>query len=98
MNYGKIQNKKRQAMMCLQSNRLREACEIFTEICQMNSADPETWYFLGITHGQLGRLNEALECCRRAIALGPTFAPAYMALGNVLQLQGVFDEAVRNYQ
>ena len=41
-----------------------------------------------------GKLDEALACYRRALALKPDFAAAHNNLGNTLMDQGKLDEAV----
>ncbi len=45
-----------------------------------------------------GRLDEAAECYRRAIAQNPDYSDAYTNLGHVLQRQGKLDEAIPLYR
>ncbi len=53
-------------------------------------------------HGNMlkesGRLDEAVESYRQAIALKPDFAEAYGDLGNVYKEQGKLDKAIASYQ
>jgi tetratricopeptide (TPR) repeat protein len=45
-----------------------------------------------------GRLDEATDHYRRAIALRPEYAPAYNNLGTALRAKGRLDEAIATYQ
>ena len=45
-----------------------------------------------------GRLDEAVACYHKAVALKPDFAEAHNSLGNALKDQGQFDEAQRAYE
>ena len=45
-----------------------------------------------------GKLDEAAEHFRRALALVPFMAPAHIGLGSALELQGKLDEAIREYE
>jgi tetratricopeptide (TPR) repeat protein len=45
-----------------------------------------------------GRLDDAIDHYRRAIALQPTYAPAYNNLGAALHAKGRHDEAIASYQ
>ena len=49
---------------------------------------------LGVIYKISGRLPLALDCYKRAIQISPDFQPAYLNLGNLLQLQGNFAEAL----
>jgi tetratricopeptide (TPR) repeat protein len=49
---------------------------------------------LGTTRQEAGRLDEAAEAFRHALALEPDYAPAHNSLGSVLRQQGHHDEAI----
>lgn len=51
----------------------------------------------GIALAQAHRLDEALACYERAIALQPDFAVAHCNRGNLLKDRGRFDEALASY-
>jgi tetratricopeptide (TPR) repeat protein len=53
---------------------------------------------LMIESGDVGLLDEAGSLLRRAIAVAPGLAPAINSLGNVLRLQGDFEDALSCYQ
>ncbi|WP_413161053.1 tetratricopeptide repeat protein [Capilliphycus salinus ALCB114379] len=44
-----------------------------------------------------GNFAVAIAICERAILLQPSWAPAYVTLGNVRQAQGMLDAAIRSY-
>ena len=44
-----------------------------------------------------GQFATAIASCEQAILLQPTWAPAYVTLGNVRQAQGLLDAAIRSY-
>jgi hypothetical protein len=56
------------------------------------------WYNLGTLLGAHGRIQEALEPARRAVALRPGFSPAHNQLGNVYYFLGRKDEALGEYR
>src|SRR5262245_3976831 len=54
----------------------------------------EAHTFLGWTYGMMGRLEEAIEECHRAIALDPEYGNPYNDIGVYLMQQGKLDEAI----
>lgn len=54
----------------------------------------EAHTFLGWTYSYLDRLDEAIEECRRAIALDPDFGNPYNDIGSYLMKQGKLEEAI----
>jgi 2-polyprenyl-3-methyl-5-hydroxy-6-metoxy-1,4-benzoquinol methylase/Flp pilus assembly protein TadD len=56
------------------------------------------YYNLGNALKALGRLREAAEYYRKAIALKPDYAEAHVNLGNTLQAEGRLDEAIGHYR
>ncbi len=54
----------------------------------------EAHTFLGWTYGMMGRLEEAIAECRRAISLDPDYGNPYNDIGVYLMQQGKLDEAV----
>jgi predicted O-linked N-acetylglucosamine transferase (SPINDLY family) len=61
-------------------------------------SESESFKNQGNVHVGNGRLTEAAECFRQAIARNPYFAEAYANLGLVLQIQGNPGEAVALYR
>ena len=54
----------------------------------------EAWTFLGWCHSWAGDLDEAVQACRRAIAVDPAFGNAHNDLGVYLLELGEIDEAI----
>lgn len=67
------------------------------QVPTIDSKDADAWYALSNTHGMRGNLDEAEECCRRALALQPDHCEANLNLGNVYFSRGKRDEAVMQY-
>ncbi len=71
---------------------LEEAIALFTrslEICP----SAEAYTFRGWAYSFAGRLDEAIEECRKAIATDPAFGNPYNDIGCYLMEQGRLDEA-----
>ncbi len=54
----------------------------------------EAYTFLGWTYSFMGRLDEAIEECQRAIATDPDFGNPYNDIGAYLIEKGEYDEAI----
>jgi predicted TPR repeat methyltransferase len=83
-----------QAIEYLKTNRIQEARVILERITASGTADAETWFLLGATHGMLGNPENAERCSREAVKLGPDFMPAWHNLGKALNDQNRFEEAI----
>ncbi len=88
---------KERALTLLRQNRLADARPLFVNICSRDDADAESWYLLGAVNGQLGQMDDAVECFRRSMALRPS-AEACDNLGMALQALGKFDEAITSHR
>src|SRR5207249_2623636 len=55
----------------------------------------EAYTFLGWTYSFMGKLDEAIEECHRAIEVDPDFGIPYNDIGACLIEKGQFDEAIR---
>ena len=73
------------------------AVELIEKTLQ-NNPSPLALNNLGQAYRSLGRLEEAAQCYREAIALKPDHVTAYNNLGSVLQESGKAAEAVRVYR
>ena len=58
----------------------------------------EAYTFLGWTYSFMGRLDEAIEECRRAIKVDPDFGNPYNDIGVYLIEKGQFDDAIPWFQ
>ena len=63
------------------------------------AADPVDAHIrLGITFQEQGLIDEAIECFRKALALGPEIPEAHFNLGNAYKDQARFDKAIASYK
>jgi Tfp pilus assembly protein PilF len=58
----------------------------------------EAYTFLGWTYSWMGRIDEAIEECHKAIAQDPDFGNPYNDIGAYLIEKGEFDEAIPWFQ
>lgn len=54
----------------------------------------EAYTFLGWSYSMMGRLDEAIEMCHKAISVDPSFGNPYNDLGVYLMEQGRWEEAI----
>jgi tetratricopeptide (TPR) repeat protein len=85
---------KKQAEALLRSSKLREAKELYRQICQADPRDINAWFVLGAVNGWLGDYGEAEACCRKAIDIQPNLPEAHFNLGMALKDLGRAEEAV----
>jgi Tfp pilus assembly protein PilF len=72
---------------------LEEAVALFTRSLEIRPT-AEAYTFRGWAYSFAGRLDEAIEECRKAIATDPTFGNPYNDIGCYLMEQGKLDEAL----
>ncbi|MDJ0555554.1 MAG: tetratricopeptide repeat protein [Microcoleaceae cyanobacterium MO_207.B10] len=68
-------------------------CQYQALSIEPEQATPEEHLKLGKTLSQLGRLNEAISCYRKAIKFNSNLPEAYQYLGEALKQQGKLEEA-----
>ena len=56
-----------------------------------------TYYNMGVSLKDQGKLDEAIEAYKKSISLKPNYAEVYNNLGVVFQSQGKCDEAIKVY-
>lgn len=86
-----------QVPILMKNNFLEKDPAPSDQIAAIDANDADAWYALSNTLGMRGKLDEAGECCRRALALQPDHCEANLNLGNVYFSQGKRDEAVMQY-
>src|ERR1019366_1420955 len=91
-------SRKAKADELIHQGRLREACDLYFKVCQMDPGDAETWLKLSDTQRRLDELTQAESSGRQAVTLQPKSELAHLALGLALHAQGRFDEAVTSYR
>jgi Tfp pilus assembly protein PilF len=72
---------------------LAGAVRLFTESLEIRPT-AEAFTFRGWAYSLEGRLDEAIEECRKAIATDPDFGNPYNDIGSYLMMQGRLDDAV----
>jgi Tfp pilus assembly protein PilF len=77
----------------LLSGDLEEAVALFTRSLEVRPT-AEAYTFRGWAYSFAGRLDDAIEECRKAIATDPAFGNPYNDIGCYLMGQGKLDEAV----
>jgi Tfp pilus assembly protein PilF len=70
-----------------------ESIRLFTRSLELEPT-AEAYTFRGWAYSFLGRLEDAIEECRKAIATDPTFGNPYNDIGCYLMQKGDLDEAV----
>lgn len=93
-----IESIKAQALTLLQSNCFKEAQALLKQVCGQFGGDVDAWIMLGNVNGQLGYLDEAEDCYRRALALQPDNSMLHCNLGNVYTLRGENAKALASYR
>lgn len=76
---------------------LEEAVSLYRQSLAVHPT-AEAHTFLGWTYSFMGRLNDAIEECHRAIELDPDFGNPYNDIGAYLIEKGELDEAIPWFQ
>jgi Tfp pilus assembly protein PilF len=87
----------RQGTVRLLAGDLEEAVSLFTRSLELKPT-AEAYTFRGWAYSFEGKLDLAIEECRKAIATDPTFGNPYNDIGCYLMEQGARDEAVGWFQ
>src|SRR5213082_2093155 len=81
-----------------QAGRLSDAEPIYRQIIEAQSDCAEAWHLLGGVAYQTGRVELAIQCLGRSIALQPAQAPVHHDLGLILQRAGRWEVAAAHYR
>lgn len=82
----------------MQQNALQEAASLSDAILAARPEDPDALYWRGVTANRLRDHRGAIEAFRRAIALRPEYALAWLGLGNAQWRSGNVAEAGEAYR
>jgi Tfp pilus assembly protein PilF len=78
----------------LQKNKeLDEAVELYKKSIEAYPT-AEAYTFLGWTYSWMGRIDDAIAECRKAIEVDPTFGNPYNDIGSYLLMKGQIDDAI----
>ena len=75
------------------AGELERAIELYQQSIAMHPT-AEAHTFLGWTYSFQGRLEEAIACCKEAIAVDPEFGNPYNDIGSYLLKLGRLDDAI----
>jgi predicted O-linked N-acetylglucosamine transferase (SPINDLY family) len=92
-----------QAAFCLANllrdqKREREAIEAFRLCLQYAPAYADAWNNLGLTHGSLKQIEDAMACYRQALSIDATFKPSRQNLAQALVQQKKHHEALQEFE
>ena len=65
---------------------------------QLDPTFPMSFAELCETYTYMGRYEEGIEQCRKALDLDPQFPPAYEMLGYLFLAKGMYDEAISLFE
>jgi len=84
-------------MVCEANGLVAGARDAYATATSLSGADAKWWYRLAFVEARMGRLDEAVQSIRHAIAINPTYAPAHWRLGLWLLDRDDTDEAEREF-
>jgi len=93
-----ISDKYNQAKALLQANHLREARDLYHEICLLDKENADSWLILAALNGQLGDPAAAETCAQNVVLLRPERADAYFNLGIALREQHRPADAIKAFR
>lgn len=93
---AQIDKLKQQAQILLNKQKFGQAKTLYAQICEIDSQDAQAWFVLGAINGHLREADEAIVCCRQAIAIQPEFPVAYYNLSLALKDKGDIEGAIEN--
>lgn len=79
---------KNRVLALANANRLIDAKELCSRLCEAHRSDAELRLYLGAINGQLGQFAESEACMCQVIILNPGHPGAYYNLGLALSEQG----------
>jgi Tfp pilus assembly protein PilF len=82
-----------QAWQRQKNKELDEAVELYKKSIEAYPT-AEAHTFLGWTYSWMGRVDDAIAECHKAIAVDPTFGNPYNDIGSYLMMKGQVDDAI----
>jgi len=82
-----------QAYELQQKKELDEAVELYKKSIEAYPT-AEAYTFLGWTYSWMGRIDDAIAECHKAIEVDPTFGNPYNDIGSYLMMKGQIDDAI----
>jgi predicted O-linked N-acetylglucosamine transferase (SPINDLY family) len=81
----------------LGASRLADAYDLLRELTKQYPNDAESWCLLGTVYGMQAKHTEAIDCCRRALALHAPYPEAWCNLGASQTDLGLYADAVQSF-
>ena len=78
--------------------RLRATIRLIGQTNRFRNDDPSYHYKRGCLFQDMGKLDEAMSCYKKALDIKPDYAPARINLGNIFQSRGQIDDAIAHYK
>ena len=91
-------DKKKLAQGYLQTGDFEAAKRLLGELCHRLKDDADSCIWLGVIHGQEGRIDEAIKCFNKALTIRANSAEALYNLGNAYLHKGDFVKAATIYR
>lgn len=85
--------RKERAKELLGKGRLDEARVLLSELCRDDQRDAETWFLLSAANAHLGRFEDVITACRKALEIDAEHLPAQNSLASALAALGQHAEA-----
>jgi tetratricopeptide (TPR) repeat protein len=85
-------------MLYFNQGKYEEALQTFTKAIELKSDLATIYYYLGLTHAQLGNNWEALTAFEKTISLDSTYPRVYYDLGVVYYRMGNYPQALKSFE
>ncbi len=89
-----LHSRLRLGQQLIAARRFEEARSLYREVCAQLGTDADCWFTLGAISGMLGRLDEAVACCEKAVAIAPRHAGAWFNLGIAHRDSGQLEKSI----
>lgn len=77
----------------LGQGRFEDARAVLSELCRDDQRDVEIWFMYGAANAHLGRFDEVIATCHKALEIEPDYLPALNNLASALSAAGRHEEA-----
>jgi Flp pilus assembly protein TadD len=85
--------RKERARNLLSQGHLEEARSLLSELCRDDQRDVEIWFLYSAVNAHLGRFEEVMAACHKALEIDPEYLPALNSLASALSASGRHAEA-----
>lgn len=89
--------RKERAKDLLAMGRLEEAHELLSGLCREDQRDTEIWFMYSTANAHLGRFEDVIAACRKALGIEPDYLPALNNLASALAALGRHEESAAEF-